>query len=84
MLGFVHINNSNVGKIMNDDLLGQWVEIELVNGNRWIGRLEEWDEDAIFISNGYEFGHAKHKGAECTCDEAAKVIPTTLREFSVC
>lgn len=68
---------------MNDELIGTWVEIELVNGKKWVGKLEEWDEDAIFISNGYEFGHQKHKGAECTSDEARKLRPTDLREFSV-
>ncbi len=68
---------------MNEELIGAWVEIELVNGKKWVGKLEEWDEDAIFISNGYEFGHAQHKGAECTNDEARKILPTDLREFSV-
>lgn len=69
--------------MMNEDLIGTWVEVELVNGKKWIGRLEEWDEDAVFISNGYEFGHKDHKGAECTNDEAAKVLPTDRREFFV-
>lgn len=68
---------------MNEELIGTWVEIELVNGSKWVGKLEEWDEDAIFISNGYEFGHPKHKGAECTTDEANKVLPTQLREFAI-
>ncbi len=68
---------------MDQTLVGKWVEVELVNGNKWVGRLEEWDEDAVFISNGFEFGHANHKGAECTNDEAAKVLLTELREFSV-
>jgi hypothetical protein len=68
---------------VNEELIGTWVEIELVNGQKWVGKLEEWDEDAIFISNGYEFGHQKHKGAECTNDEAYKVLATDLREFSV-
>lgn len=78
-----HNFNSNIGNIVNEELIGTWVEIELVNGSKWVGKLEEWDEDAIFISNGYEFGHAKHKGAECTNGEANKVLPTDLREFSV-
>lgn len=68
---------------MNEKLIGTWVEIELTNGNKWVGKLEEWDEDAIFISNGFEFGHKNHKGAECTNDEAYKVLSTDEREFSV-
>jgi hypothetical protein len=68
---------------VNEDLVGKWVEVALVNGKKWIGRLEEWDEDAIFISNGNDFGHPDHKGAECTNDEAANVLLTDLREFSV-
>ncbi len=68
---------------MNEKLIGSWVEVELVNGKKWVGRIEEWDEDALFISNGFEFGHPNHKGAECTNDEAAKVEPTELREFAV-
>lgn len=68
---------------MNEKLIGTWVEIELVSGQKWVGRLEEWDEDAIFISNGHKFGHDDHKGAECTTGEASKVLPTDLREFSV-
>ncbi|MBT4792138.1 MAG: hypothetical protein HON90_11250 [Halobacteriovoraceae bacterium] len=68
---------------MNGKLIGTWVEVELVSGSKWVGKLEEWDEDAIFISNGYESGHQKHKGAECTNDEAVKVLSTDLREFFV-
>ena len=68
---------------MNNKLIGTWVQVELVDGKKWIGKLEEWDEDAIFISNGYEFGHQNHKGAECTNNEASSVTPTDLREFSV-
>lgn len=68
---------------MNEKLIGTWVEVELQNGKKWIGRLEEWDEDAIFISNGYKFGHENHKGAECTNNEASSVISTDQREFSV-
>lgn len=68
---------------MKEKLIGTWVEIELANGKKWIGKLEEWDEDAIFISNGYDFGHQLHKGAECTNDEALNVLSTELKEFSV-
>ncbi|MFZ8934474.1 MAG: hypothetical protein ACO2ZP_11295, partial [Bacteriovoracaceae bacterium] len=64
-------------------LIGTWVEIELVNGKKWVGRLEEWDEEAVFISNGFEFGHQNHKGAECANDEVQKISSTELREFSV-
>lgn len=66
-----------------DDLIGKWVEVSLVGGKRWVGRLEEADEDAIFISNGNEFGKAGHKGAECTLEEAEKVLETAEREFFV-
>jgi len=68
---------------VDSKLIGTWVEIELVNGKKWVGRLEEWDEEAVFISNGFEFGHQNHKGAECTNDEVHKMSPTELREFSV-
>ncbi len=68
---------------MNDDLIGSWVEISLSNGKNWVGKIEEWDEDAIFISNGFAFGHSDHKGAECTNGEASQVVPTDKREFFV-
>ena len=68
---------------MNHKLVGTWVQIELINGKKWIGKLEEWDDEAIFISNGHEFGHKHHKGAECTAEEASKVEATHLREFLV-
>lgn len=68
---------------MKEELIGNWVEVELVNGKKWIGRLEEWDEEAIFISNGNEFGHPDHKGAECASDEATNVVATDKREFEV-
>ncbi len=68
---------------MDESLIGSWVEIELTNGKKWVGKLEEWDEDAIYINNGFDFGDANHKGAECTNDEASTILPTTLREFSV-
>ena len=68
---------------MNENFIGNWVEIILVNGSRWIGKLEEWDEDALTISNGNKFGQENHKGAECTNEEAAKVSLTDLRELYV-
>lgn len=68
---------------MYEEFIGQWVEISLTNGKKWIGRLEEADEDAIFISNGNEFGKPGHKGAECTLDEAKNVQTTDSREFFV-
>lgn len=68
---------------MDQSVLGKWVEVELVNGKKWIGKLEEWDEEAVFISNGFEFGHENHKGAECTNDEVTKILETSEREFSV-
>ena len=68
---------------MDESLIGKWVEITLVDGKKWVGRIEEWDEDAIFISNGIEFGAPGHKGAECTNDEAKEVRETTETEFQV-
>lgn len=68
---------------MNEALIGNWVEVTLVNGKKWIGYLEEWDEEALFITNGNAFGTPDHKGAECTNDEVSKVLETTSREFSV-
>ena len=68
---------------MQDDLTGKLVEVTLVNGKKWIGQLEEWDEEALFITNGNAFGTPNHKGAECTNDEVSKVLETELREFSV-
>lgn len=68
---------------MQDDLTGEWVEVTLVNGKKWVGILEEWDDEALFISNGVKFGLKDHKGAECTNDEVSKVLQTTLRKFSV-
>lgn len=68
---------------MDESVIGKWVEVELVNGKKWTGKLEEWDEEAVFISNGFEFGHNDHKGAECTNDEVAKILETPKREFSV-
>lgn len=68
---------------MDQTVIGKWVEVELVNGKKWTGKLEEWDEEAVFISNGFEFGHDSHKGAECTNDEVTKILETSKREFSV-
>ena len=68
---------------MYEEFVGKWVEIALVNGKKWTGRLEEADEDAIFISNGNDFGKPGHKGAECTLDEAESVNETASREFHV-
>ena len=66
---------------MNEKLIGKWAQITLSNGGTWIGRVEEWDEDAIFISNGHEFGHPEHKGAECTNGEVSAIVETDSREF---
>ena len=71
------------GIIVNEKLIGTWVEVEIAGGKKWVGRVEEWDEEALFISNGFEFGHKNHKGAECTNEEAIKVTSTELREFSL-
>jgi hypothetical protein len=68
---------------MDESKLGKWVQVELVNGKKWVGRLEEWDEDAVFISNGFEFGHANHKGAECANSEVKDLVITEKSEFSV-
>lgn len=68
---------------MDLTLIGKWVEAELVNGKKWTGRLEEWDEEAFFISNGHSFGETGHKGAECAADEISNVVATDQREFSV-
>lgn len=68
---------------MDQSKIGKWVEVELVNGKKWIGRVEEWDEEALFISNGFEFGHSSHKGAECASNEVATVLETEKRDFEV-
>ena len=68
---------------MNDTLLGKWVEVTLVNDKKWTGILQEWDEEALFISEGIKFGQDDHKGAECTNEEVSKVIETSKREFEV-
>lgn len=66
-----------------ESLLGKWVEVDIVNGKRWIGVLEEVDEEAVFITNGHPFGHADHKGAECTIGEVASISESVESEFSV-
>lgn len=68
---------------MDQTKVGKWVEVELVNGKKWTGRLEEWDEDAVFISNGFEFGHSNHKGAECANSEVKNLVETSVEEFAV-
>lgn len=68
---------------VDESKLGKWVEVELLNGKKWTGRLEEWDEDAVFISNGFEFGHKSHKGAECANNEVRSLTETSTNEFSV-
>jgi len=68
---------------MDEKLIGTWVEVELVNGKKWTGKIEEWDEEALFISNGFQFGHDNHKGAECASNEVAKVESSSVKEFSV-
>ncbi|MGB0454806.1 MAG: hypothetical protein ACPGJV_13940 [Bacteriovoracaceae bacterium] len=68
---------------MQNDLIGKWVEVTLINDKKWIGVLEEWDEEALFISNGNKFGAPDHKGAECASDEVSKVNETSEREFTI-
>lgn len=68
---------------MQEELIGKWVEVTLVNDKKWIGVIEEWDEDALFITNGHSFGTPDHKGAECTNGEVKEVVETSAREFSV-
>lgn len=68
---------------MHDDLIGKWVEVTLVNNKKWTGYLEEWDEEALFITNGIKFGEKNFKGSECTNEEVATVVETSTREFSI-
>jgi hypothetical protein len=68
---------------IDQSIIGSWVEVTLVNGKKWIGQLEEWDEEAVFISNGHAFGTNEHKGAECTNDEVSKILETSQREFQI-
>lgn len=68
---------------MSKPKVGQWVEIELVNGKTWVGKLEEWDDEAIFITSGSKEGEENYKAAECTVAEAKAVNLTEKREFEV-
>ena len=68
---------------MHKKLVGKWVEVTLINGKVWVGILEEWDDEALFISNGHKFGTSKHKGAECTNNEVSKVVEATTNKFLV-
>lgn len=68
---------------MNDALVGKWVEVILVNDKVWTGILEEWDEEALFISNGEKFGTPNFKGSECSSGEVKSVTETEAREFAV-
>lgn len=77
-----HLYKSSMENLY-EDLLGKWVEITLADGKKWVGILEEVDEDAIYITNGNDFGTKDHKGAECTLDEAQTMVETALREFHV-
>ena len=75
--------NQQKAENMNQSLIGKWVEVELVDGKKWVGRLEEADEEAVFISNGHEFGKPNHKGAECANNEVKSIVETDKREFAV-
>lgn len=68
---------------MDQSKIGKWVKVELVNGTVWNGRLEEWDEDAVFISNGFEFGHSNHKGAECANSEVKELLVSDIEDFTI-
>jgi hypothetical protein len=68
---------------MNESLIGKWVEVTLVNDQKWTGYLEEWDEDALFITNGISFGEEGFKGSECASAEVKDVIETDKKEFSI-
>ena len=68
---------------MYENFLGKWVELTLVNGKKWTGKLEEVDEDAIFITNGNDFGTKDHKGAECTLEEADSISEIDTQVFHV-
>jgi len=68
---------------MDETKIGKWVEVELTNGKKWTGKLEEWDEEAVFISNGFKFGHTNHKGAECASSEVKELVESTTEEFAV-
>ena len=68
---------------MDQNLIGKWVEVTLVNEKVWTGILQEWDEEALFISNGEKFGTDDFMGSECTNDEVKTVVLTDKREFAV-
>lgn len=68
---------------MQNDLIGKWVEVTLVNDKKWVGYLEEWDEEALFITNGIKFGEKDFKGSECASEEVKLVTETQEREFSI-
>ena len=69
---------------MNKAKVGDWVEVTLEGDRTWIGQVVEWDEDALFISNGIKEGGKGFKAAECSNNEALDVKVTDKREFSVC
>lgn len=68
---------------MNENLIGKWVEVTLVNDKKWTGYLEEWDEEALFITNGIKFGEKDFKGSECASQEVKNVVETSTQEFSI-
>jgi hypothetical protein len=69
--------------LMQTELIGKWVEVTLVDGKKWTGQIEEWDEEALFITNGHAFGTPEHKGAECANNEVKDVVESSSREFSI-
>ena len=68
---------------MQEELIGKWVEVTLVNDKKWTGFLEEWDEEALFITNGIKFGEQNFKGSECASQEVKNVVETDKQEFSI-
>ncbi|MAZ48694.1 MAG: hypothetical protein CME65_09020 [Halobacteriovoraceae bacterium] len=68
---------------MDQNLVGKWVEVTLVNEKTWIGILQEWDEEALFISNGEKFGTEDFKGSECASEEVKHVVVTEKRAFEI-
>lgn len=68
---------------MDQSIIGKWVKVTLVNNKQWVGLLEEWDEDALYITNGVKFGEEGHKGAECAESEVKTVVETSERDFSI-
>ncbi len=69
--------------MIQENLIGKWVEVTLVNNKKWTGYLEEWDEEALFITNGVKFGEEGFKGSECTNDEVKLVVTSETEEFSI-